>query len=68
MKAPAGDQEALVSRGGAYFVPSYLGSKGWVGIDLAPHAAPDWDEIESLLEQGWRLSATQKAVADYDTT
>lgn len=66
VKAPAGEQEALVSGGGAYFVPSYLGSKGWVGIDLAPTAAPDWDEVESLLEQGWRMTATKRAVAGYD--
>lgn len=66
VKAPAGEQEALVSGGGAFFVPSYVGSKGWVGIDLAPAAAPDWDEVESLLEQGWRMNAAKKAVAEYD--
>ena len=40
VKAPPGEQDALLVRGGSYFVPSYLGSKGWVGIDLAPSAPP----------------------------
>lgn len=52
--------------GGSYFVPSYLGSKGWVGIDLAPGASPDWDEIPALLEQAWRMTAPTAAVRAYD--
>jgi hypothetical protein len=66
VKAPLGEQEALIARGEPFFVPSYLGSKGWVGVDLAPGAAPDWDEASALLEQGWRMVAAKKLVDEYD--
>lgn len=41
LKAAPGEQEALVGDRAGYFIPSYLGSKGWVGIDLA--ASPEAD-------------------------
>jgi hypothetical protein len=69
VKAPAGEQDALLGNSsGRYFIPSYLGSKGWVGVDLAPGASPDWDEVVLLLEQGWRISASKTAVAGLDRT
>ena len=55
LKAPAGQQQALVRRADYYLVPAYLGSKGWVGIDLDPAAAADWDEVVALVEQAWRM-------------
>jgi len=66
VKAPPGAQEALVSsEPHRYFVPSYVGPRGWVGVDL--HAAdPDWDEIAALFEQAWRLTASRRAVAAHD--
>lgn len=68
VKAPPGEQGALVARGGGYFVPSHLGSKGWVGVDLAPGAGADWDEVSALLEQAWRTVASERAVAALDGT
>lgn len=65
-KAPPGEQEALVGTDPTrYFVPAYLGPRGWIGVDL--HAAkPDWAEVHSLLEQAWRISATKRAVTEFD--
>jgi hypothetical protein len=65
VKAPPGAQENLVGRG-CYFVPAYLGSRGWVGIDLDPDAAADWDEVSMLFEQAWRMCAPKRLVADLD--
>lgn len=66
VKAPPGEQEALVGRGGCYYVPAYLGSKGWVGIDVAPEDGADWDEVSALVEQGWRMCAPKRLVAELE--
>ena len=63
VKAPAGEQEALVGRGGCWFVPAYLGSCGWVGVDLAPAAGADWDEVTALVERAWAMTAPNRLVA-----
>ena len=44
-----------------YFSPPYVGPKGWVGIWL--DGQPDWDAVEGLLEDAYRLTATKKLVA-----
>ena len=66
VKAPPGEQRVLLARGDGYFSPAYLGSRGWVGIDLAPSAGPDWDDVAFLLEQAWRMTAATRAVAELD--
>ncbi len=67
VKAPEGEQRALV--GGdpdRYFVPAYLGPRGWVGVNLDPPSEPDWGEIDALVEQAWRMTATKRAIAAFD--
>ncbi|MGH3342390.1 MAG: MmcQ/YjbR family DNA-binding protein [Carbonactinosporaceae bacterium] len=60
VKAPPGEQDALVSADPErYFVPAYLGSRGWVGLSLAGAPEPDWDEVAELLEQAWLLCTTK---------
>ena len=59
-KAAPGVQEALVAEGGCFSRPAYLGSRGWVAVDLAPDGGADWDRVEQLVEQAWRMSATQR--------
>jgi hypothetical protein len=69
VKAPRGEQEALVSADpGRYFVPPYVGPSGWVGANLDDATQPDWDEVAALLEQAWRMSAGKRAVAAYDAS
>ena len=47
VKARTGVQEMLVSADPIhFFVPPYMGSRGWVGINL--HNDPDWGEAEAL--------------------
>jgi predicted DNA-binding protein (MmcQ/YjbR family) len=61
-KAAPGVQEALVaSDPKRFFVPAYVGHKGWVGAWLT--AEQDWQEIAELIEDGYRLIAPKRLVA-----
>ena len=61
-KAPPGEQQALVaSNPKRFFVPAYVGSKGWVGVYL--DGAVDWAEITELVEESYRLTAPKRLVA-----
>jgi hypothetical protein len=59
-KAAPGVQEALVAADPQrYFVPAYLGARGWVGIDLdAPGTG--WAEVAELLRESYRLVAPKR--------
>jgi hypothetical protein len=63
VKAAPGVQEALVAERGCFSRPAYLGSRGWVAVDLAPDGGADWDRVEQLIEQAWRMSATKRLLA-----
>ncbi len=66
LKAPPGDQAVLVgSDPDRYFVPPYVGHKGWVGAHLdGPTVA--WDELAELIEESYRLIAPKRLVATLD--
>ena len=56
-KAPLGEQGALVSSWPEqYFVPPYLGHRGWVGYWLDT-ASVDWAEAEEMFTEAYRLTA-----------
>ncbi len=42
----------------SFFVPMYLGGKGWVGIWLDNN--PDWKEIAILIRDSYKLIAPKK--------
>ncbi|HEX3460327.1 MAG TPA: MmcQ/YjbR family DNA-binding protein [Acidimicrobiales bacterium] len=66
-KAPPGDQAVLVAADpDRYFVPAYVGSKGWVGIRLGPGL--DWDEISEIAEESYRMTAPKKLTAGLDAS
>jgi len=59
-KALPGDNDALVRRDPArFYLPAYIGSRGWVALrlDLGP---VDWDEVRELLAGSYRLVAPKK--------
>src|SRR5204863_7795798 len=56
MKTVRDEQEALLSRGDPFFYPSYVGSKGWIGIDLRSRSV-DWLEVAELVRESYRLVA-----------
>jgi predicted DNA-binding protein (MmcQ/YjbR family) len=65
LKAPPGAQEILVGAAPeTFFVPPYVGHKGWVGIRL--DADPDWAEVESLVRRSYRLIAPKRLAAMLD--
>lgn len=65
VKAAPGVQEALVaSAPERFFVPPYVGHKGWVGARL--DVDQDWDEITELIVDSYRLIAPKRLAARLD--
>jgi hypothetical protein len=63
--APAGAQEALVaSDPERFFVPPYVGGRGWLGVYLDVPA--DWDEIADLVADAYRMVAPKRLLAELD--
>ena len=59
LKARPGVQEMLVgSDPERFFVPHYVGHRGWIGVRLAHEH--DWDEIGDLIEESYRMTAPKK--------
>lgn len=53
-KAPPGSQEVLVGAAPErFFVPPYVGHKGWVGMRLDDD--PDWQEVATLVARSYSL-------------
>jgi hypothetical protein len=46
---------------GRFFVPPYVGHRGWIGIRL--DAAPDWDEVAAHVARSWRMTAPKRLSA-----
>jgi predicted DNA-binding protein (MmcQ/YjbR family) len=67
LKAPKGVQGILVnSDSERFFVPPYVGSKGWVGIRLDLKKVPDWDEIAEMICESYCLKAPRRLVAQWE--
>jgi hypothetical protein len=64
-KARPGLQAALVGADpGRFFVPPYVGPKGWIGIYLGEET--DWDELADLVEESFRMTAPKRVAALLD--
>lgn len=60
-KAPKGSQAVLVGADPErFFVPPYVGPKGWVGMRL--DRDPDWNEVASLVRRSYRLIAPKRLI------
>ena len=58
-KAPPGSQTVLVGADPArFFVPPYVGHKGWVGMRL--DRRPNWDEVAIVVTRSYALIAPKK--------
>jgi hypothetical protein len=63
--APDGVQRTLVeSDPERFFVPPYVGHRGWLGVRL--DVVVDWDEIAEIVEDAYRAVAPKKLVAELD--
>ena len=61
-KAPPGVQQLVVGTDERrFFVPPYVGSKGWIGAYL--DVEQDWDELAELIDESYRMTAPKKLVA-----
>ncbi len=64
-KAPPGSQTILVGADPEqFFVPPYVGHKGWVGVRLDNQ--PDWDEVAEVVRRSYRLIAPKRLAAAVD--
>jgi hypothetical protein len=67
LKAPKGVQQVLVgSDPERFFVPKYVGPKGWVGVRLDLKKAPDWDEVAEMICESYCLTAPKRLVAQWE--
>jgi len=44
-----------------FFVPPYVGPKGWIGMRL--DNCPDWAEVVALVRRSYRLIAPKRLAA-----
>ncbi|HEV7731050.1 MAG TPA: MmcQ/YjbR family DNA-binding protein [Candidatus Binatia bacterium] len=65
LPAAFGVQEALVAADPErYFVPPYVGVKGWIGARI--DRKPDWTAITGLVVDAYRLVASPRLIAALD--
>ena len=63
--AAPGVQDTLVHEAPErFFVPPYVGHRGWLGAYL--DVPQDWEEIAELVEEAYRLVAPKRLVARLD--
>ena len=61
-KAPPGSQTHLVAADPQrFFVPPYVGHKGWIGMWLDRRV--DWREVRVVVERSYRLTAPKRLLA-----
>jgi len=57
--APGVQQELIDAEPNRFYVPAYVGPRGWVALNL--EASPiDWSEIEEMMKQAYQLAAPKK--------
>jgi hypothetical protein len=64
-RAPPGGQRLLVEEDPVrFFVPPYVGHRGWVGVRLDVDV--DWAEMAEMVEDAYRMVAPKGLVAQLD--
>ena len=64
IKSTHDEQQALIAMDPeAFFVPSYVSSKGWIGVVVSK---ADRGEVEDLITEAWRMTAPKRLVATFD--
>ena len=62
--APGTQTELVDQEPDRFFVPPYVGPRGWVGLRLDVDL--DWNEVAAVVEDAWRLVATKNHLAERD--
>ena len=63
--APGANRELAAGDPGRFFVPPYVGARGWVGVWL-DDARVDWDLVEKVLRDAYRLAAPKRLAGALD--
>jgi hypothetical protein len=64
IKSTHDEQQALIAMDpDAFFFPSYVGSKGWIGVVVSK---AERGEVQDLITEAWRLTAPKRMVAVFD--
>lgn len=62
-KALPGDNLALIAADPQrFYMPAYIGPRGWVGLRL-DQGEIDWDEVSEMLKLSYKLTAPKKLAA-----
>ena len=59
LKADPLEREALLDQGEPFYVPPYVGHKGWVGV-RADDSRTDWEEVAELIATSYCLVAPKR--------
>jgi predicted DNA-binding protein (MmcQ/YjbR family) len=62
LKADPLEREALVAHGEPFFMPPYVGGRGWIGI-RSEEPRTDWEEIAELIATNYCLTAPKRLAA-----
>jgi predicted DNA-binding protein (MmcQ/YjbR family) len=66
LKVPSGVNAILVGDNPElFFLPAYVGSKGWVGVRL--DVVRDWAEIDELIRDSYQLIAPKRLAAQVNS-
>ena len=61
MKAAPGEQEGLLAEGDPFFLPPYVGSRGWIGLRVDDET--DWRAVAELVVDSYREIAPRSLAA-----
>jgi predicted DNA-binding protein (MmcQ/YjbR family) len=59
LKADPIEREALLDQGDHFYMPAYVGHKGWVGVQL-DDPRTDWEEVAELIATSYCLIAPKR--------
>jgi predicted DNA-binding protein (MmcQ/YjbR family) len=59
LKADPLERQALLAEGQPFYVPPYVGGKGWVGVRTT-HRRTDWEEVAELIATSYCLIAPRR--------
>ena len=63
--SPPGVQAMMVDEDPEqFFVPPYVGGRGWLGVRL--DRDPNWDEVAAIVVEAYRCVAPKKLIAQLD--
>jgi len=59
VKADLIEREALLEQGDRFYMPAYVGTKGWIGVQL-DDVRTDWEELAELIATSYCLIAPKR--------